>query len=264
MEKLINKFLSTNDGSGSGSGYGPGDGDGSGSGFGDGYGFGSGSGYGPGDGSGFGDGSGSGSGYDDGSGDGSGSGYGPDDGSGFGDGSGSGSGFGSGFGDGFGDGYGPGDGSGHIKSFNNIKVYYVDGIPCLFRSIKSNIAKVNIINNDLILSVAFIAKGHDLFVHGKSIKQAISSLQEKIFDNTSVDDKIESFILQFDMSLKYPASKFYEWHNRLTGSCEFGRDNYFENYGINMEDKYTVAQFINLTINEYGGEIISQLKTALL
>jgi len=80
----------------------------------------------------------------------------------------------------------------------------------------------------------------------------------------SIDDKIESFISQFDMSLKYPASKFYDWHNKLTGSCEFGRDNYFKNHEIDMDDKYTVTQFINLTLNEYGGEIISQLKTALL
>ena len=180
--------------------------------------------------------------------------------------SGDGYGYGSGSGDGSGDGSGYGDGYGYgdIKSFNNVKVCYIDGIPCIFKSIKLNIAKVNIINKDLTLTTTFVAKGHNLFAHGKSIKQAVDSLQEKIFDTMSIDDKIESFISQFDMSLKYPASKFYDWHNKLTGSCEFGRDNYFKNHEIDMDDKYTVTQFINLTLNEYGGKIISQLKTALL
>lgn len=104
----------------------------------------SGFGYGSGSGSGFGYGSGYGDGYGSGSGFGFGSGYGSDSGDGF--------------------GYGDGDGSG-LKSFNGNKIYLVDGVNTIVKSIKGNIAKGYILDKDFTINKCYIAKGQNKFAH---------------------------------------------------------------------------------------------------
>ena len=239
---------------GSGSGYGDGSGSGYGSGYGDGDGSGSGSGYGYGDG--YGDGSGSG--YGDGSGSGYGSGYGDGDGSG----SGSGYGYGDGYGDGSGSGYGYGDG---IKTFNNFEIYIIDDIPTIIKQARNNIAKGFILENDLTLTPCYIVKGHNYFSHGKTVKKAFEDLQNKIFENINPEEAIELFLKEFaDLDKKYPAKAFYVWHNRLTGSCEAGRNSFVKNGGYDLEkDTFTVLEFIEITENAYGGDIIKQLKNRI-
>ena len=74
------------------------------------------------------------------------------------------------------------------------------------------------------------------------------------------DEKIEKFIEEFEYKKKYKNSVFYEWHNMLTGSCEMGRNAFVKNHGINLDDEMTVDEFIELTINDFGSEIIEQLK----
>jgi hypothetical protein len=61
--------------------------------------------------------------------------------------------------------------------------------------------------------------------------------------------------------VKYPAAKFYDWHNKLTGSCKMGRDSFVKNMGIDLEkDEFTVSEFISLCENDYGGDIVRALK----
>ena len=216
--------------------------------YGDGSGDGYGSGYGDGDGSGYGDGSGDGYG--------SGSGYGDGDGSGYGDGDGSG--YGSGYGYGYGD--GSGDGSG-LKTIKNQKIYMVDDTETIITSIKGNIAKGFIVKKDLTLKPCYIAKSGNHFAHGETIKQAVADAQSKALQDLSVEERIDMFKQEFtDQNKKYSASKFFEWHNILTGSCEYGRKSFIENNGIDIEkDSFTIQEFIDLTKNSYGSEIIKQL-----
>ncbi len=294
MEDLIKKFLNIEVNSGSGSGNGNGSGDGSGNGYGSGsgsgYGSGSGSGsgdgdgdgsgYGSGSGSGSGDGDGSGYGYGSGDGDGSGSGSGNGDGSGngYGSGSGSGSGYGSGngYGYGYGDGDGDGSGDGKIKTnkylkggikkqihvldvFKSKKVYYIDDIPCLFISIKNNIAKVNLIKDDFSFDLCFVAKIGNLFAHGKTIKEALKSVNDKFFSSISIEEKKKEFIKKFKLSDIVENSIFFQWHHLLTGSCELGRLNFIESKGISLKEKMSVSEFLNLTKNEYNSSIINEI-----
>ena len=236
MEDLIKKFLSI--GSGSGDGYG--DGSGSGSGSGDGYGYGDG----------YGDGSGSGSGY--------GSGYG------YGDGYGDGSGDGYGYGDGYGDGYGSGSGSGYgygVKTYNGQKVYIIDGLETIIESIKANYSKGFILNKDLTLKPCYIAKTGDCFAHGGTLKDAVRDATKKYTHTLPVEERIKSFTQQFKKGTKYRAEEFFNWHNTLTGSCEFGRKQFCFDNVINVStDKLTVEEFIKLTKNSYGKDIILQLE----
>ena len=217
-------------------------------------------------GDGFGDGSGSGDGSVSGDGYGDGSGYGYGSGSGFGSGDGSGYGFGSGDGSGYGsvsgDGYGDGDGFGFgVKSIGGMVVSVIDGVETIVTRIKGNVAKGYILSNDLQLSPCYVVKNNKYFAHGKTLRAANEALQDKIFSDLDVDGRIAEFIKKFKASKKYPAKTFFDWHGKLTGSCELGRESFAKNHNIDLEnDVFTVAEFIALTENEYGGEVIKRLK----
>ena len=201
-------------------------------------------------------GSGYGSGYGSGSGDGDGSGSGSGDG----DGSGSGSGYGDGYGYGSGSGYGYGYGY-DIKSVNGNTIYIVDNIPTIITNVKGNIAKGFILGSDLSLTPCFIVKGNDQFSHGNTLHEAFESLQEKLYDDSTEEERIDKFKEHFsDFSKKYSAKEFLYGHHVLTGSCKAGRESFCRDKGIDVDnDKFTVYEFIELTRNSYGGEVIRKL-----
>ena len=165
-------------------------------------------------------------------------------------------------GSGYGDGSGDGDGSGYgIKTFCGLLVHDIDGIQTCITKVHGNLAKGFIISSDLTTSECFVAKGNDKFAHGKTFAEAQKSLQDKIFDDMPVEEKIEAFLSEFKEDRKYPAKLFYEWHHKLTGSCEFGRNTFVKNHGIDIENgKYTVREFIDITKHDYGGDIILQIE----
>ena len=226
MEVLIEEFVRVDYNSGYGNGYSSGYGDGYGSGYGDGYGSGNDSG----------DGSGNGNGYGDG--------------------------FGYSSGDGYGDGYGYGDsyGSG-LKTYQGDKIYQIDNTPTIIKSVKRNIAKGFILNNDLTLTQCFIVKEDNVFSHGKSLHEAFMSLQEKLYNNSTEEERIEKFKEKFrDFNKKYSAKELFVWHHILTGSCKVGRESFCRNKGIDIEnDKFTIYEFIDLTKDSYNGKIIKKL-----
>ena len=185
------------------------------------------------------------------------------DGSGYGSSLGDGFGFGSGSGSG--DGYGCGDGSGYnynnnISIFNSDVVYQIDNVPTIIKHVKGNIAYGFIINNDFTLTKCFIAKDDKYFAHGKTLKDAVDAVRQKKWQDMDTETTIEEFCKEFKPHEKYKCSKFFEWHNYLTGSCELGRKTFMKNHNIEMDDEFTVDEFINLTINDYGKKIIKQLK----
>ena len=205
---------------------------------------------------GYGDGSGSGSGY------GFGDGYGLGDGYGSGYGSGDGSGDGSGSGSGSGDGYGYGSGSGSgVKSINGNSIYVVDNIPTIITNVKGNIAKGFILHSDLSLTPCFIVKENNQFSHGNTLHEAFESLQEKLYDDSTEEERIDKFKEHFsDFSKKYSAKDLFIWHHILTGSCKFGREIFCKDRNIDInKDEFTIYEFIDLTKDSYMGEIIKKL-----
>lgn len=207
-------------------------------------------GYSNGYGNGYGSGSSNGYGY------GYGYGYGDGCGIGYGDGYGDGNGSGNGYGDGSGSGYGIGGG---IKKISGYDVYDIDEIDTIITSIKKNIARGFIVNDDLTFQRCYIAKSGNLFAHGETAREAVAALQEKIFEDFDDDERIDRFLEQFDLDEKYPASVFFDWHNKLTGSCMMGRKNWMEKNGVSMDDLYTVQEFAEKTVNSYGGAVIQKL-----
>ena len=220
------------------------------------------SGYGSGCGSGYGSGSGFGdsSGYGDGSGYGYGYGYGYGHGSALGFGSGFGSGCGSGSDSGYGRGYGRGYGDA-FKTFCGKDVFYIDNVPTIINRINGNVAYGAIITVDLGMNKCFVVKQDGKFAHGYSLRNAMSALADKLFEGMPTEERIERFWSEFKLGKKYPAQLFFDWHHRLTGSCEMGRRQFAEDRGIDVEAAtYTPEEFIELTENAYNGQIIRRLK----
>ena len=159
-----------------------------------------------------------------------------------------------------GSGYGYGSGDG-LKTYNNQTVHYIDGIATVIRTAFGNAARGYVINSDLTTKHCVIVKSGNLFAHGDTFADAQAALQEKLFDEMDPDEKIELFCEKFKDGVKYPAREFYDWHHRLTGSCEFGRNTFARDHGIDLDaGMYTVRKFVEITKDAYGGEIIRRLE----
>jgi hypothetical protein len=266
MDSTIDEFIKTNnshfsndesnyiydddDDSGYGNGYNSGYTDG----FGKGSGSGEGSSYGNGYGDGLGDGNGNGNGYSNG--------YG----CGYGYGNGYSNGYGNGDSNGCGNEYGNGDivnnySSYGIVSINNNKVYRIDNLPTIITSVKNNIAKGCILQNDLTLIPCFIVKEDNKFAHGLTLHKAFASLREKLYDDFSEEERIDKFKKHFsDFDKKYPVSELFIWHHILTGSCKAGRESFARDHEIDLQHDYmNIHEFIKITKDSYGGDIIKKL-----
>ena len=197
-------------------------------------------------------GSGDGCGYGDGCGSG--------DGCGYGDGYGDGDGYGSGYGDG--SGYGSGYGYG-IKEINGDKIYIIDNIPTILMSIRENVAKGYILQSDLQLKSCFVVKENNKFAHGNTLRDAFTSLQEKLYDDSTEEERIEAFKKKFpEYDVKYANRDLFAYHHVLTGSCRMGRESFVSGRGLSLDDKTTIREFVELTKNAYGGDIIKKLPSA--
>ena len=180
--------------------------------------------------------------------------------------SGYGYGYGSGDGSGYGDcsGYGYGDGDGYgdgILEYNHQKVYKIDGIPTIIDSVHGNYAKGKILRDDLTVTECYIAKYGNFFAHGDTLKQALQDVSEKYNENKPLEERISEFNEKYpDDDIPIDGNELFSWHHILTGSCLFGRQSFCQDHDLNVNDKYTVRQFISLTENAFGSEEIKQLK----
>lgn len=141
-------------------------------------------------------------------------------------------------------------------------VYYIDGIPCTVNSVHEDWMSVNIIRTDDFTSYkAFVAKVHGVVAHGETLKEAFQDAHDKYMAELEPEERCAMFVKEFsDMNKKYPAQSFFNWHGTVTGSCRIGRRNFADRHGINLDTAtLTIKEFINLTINEYGGDTIKLL-----
>ena len=189
-------------------------------------------------------------------GDGDGSGYGYGDGSGYG----YGYGYGSGDGDGYGYGYGYGDG---IKEVSGSMIYIIDNTPTIIISVRANVAQGFILQKDLQTIPCYIVKENNKFAHGDTLRDAFTSLQEKLYDDSTEEERIEAFKKKFhDYDTKYDNKDLFAYHHVLTGSCRMGRESFVNSKGLSLDDKTSVREFVELTQDAYGGDIIKKLPGA--
>lgn len=207
------------------------------------------------------DGNGCGYGYGNGCGDGCG--YGCGNGYGCGCGNGCGCGDGDGYGYGGGCGNGHGDSYGGVKEINGHAVYVIDNTRTIITSIHGNVAQGFILEHNTKLVPCYIAKDNNQFAHGRTLREAFASLQEKLYDDSTEEERIRAFKRKFpSYDTKYSNQDLFVYHHVLTGSCRMGRESFANSRGISLSDETTVREFVQLTKDAYGSDIIKKLPKA--
>lgn len=154
-------------------------------------------------------------------------------------------------GSGYGDGYGDG-----IKKYGDLDVNLVDGVPTIITAVHGSASRGYILHNDLTLEPCFIAKVDDHFAHGRTLREAVRDAQDKAFADQPAEQRTAAFLDEIKPNTAYPVMTLYDWHHRLTGSCEAGRKAFAKDHGIDLDGEMTREAFFELTKDAYGGEVI--------
>ena len=175
---------------------------------------------------------------------------------------GNGDGCGNGNGDGNGCGYSYNRGDGNIKSLNGQPVYIIDETQTIITQVVGQYAKGFILDSDLTMTPCYIAKCGNYFAHGETLRDAFEDAVSKYEQDLPTEERIANFNSTFpDNDKPIKVSLLYVWHNKLTGSCAMGRQAFAKEHNIDIEaDSVTVAEFVRLTENSYGGDVIKLLK----
>ena len=149
-------------------------------------------------------------------------------------------------------------GRGNIKALNGNIVDYVDSVPTIIIQVKGNFAKGYVVNEVCLTFVpCYIAKAGNSFAHGKTLKEAVADAKVKEMEKMPIEERIEKFKDVFgSLDSKHTGKEFYDWHHILTGSCRMGRDGFCKIHKIDLEKKYTVRYFLDITKNSYRSDII--------
>jgi hypothetical protein len=140
----------------------------------------------------------------------------------------------------------------------------IDGVQTIIYSVKGNVAQAAIVNDDLTLQECWVAKSGNYFAHGETMRDAVRDATNKATKAMPVEEKVAKFNLEFpDPNVKIPAKRLFEWHYTLTGSCDLGRKSFMQQRGISMDDSFTVLEFIEITKDHYGGDVIKMLRPDL-
>ena len=145
-------------------------------------------------------------------------------------------------------------------------MYNVDGIQTIIYQVyiddaANGYAVGRILKSDLTKEVTYIAKKENKFAHGKTLQEAVEAVNAKVIASKSVEERIQLFVEAFPMIDTFvKGEELFRWHNILTGSCMQGRKMFCQEKKINLEHEFTIAEFITLTINAYGGGVIKQLR----
>jgi hypothetical protein len=150
-----------------------------------------------------------------------------------------------------------------VKSIGKDTIEYIDGVPTILVSVRGNLAKgLTVDLADFSRTACFVVKQGYHYAHGKTAREAVKSLEEKLIAEMSVEERIAEFLrVGHDPRKKYPARHFFDWHGRLTGSCESGRIAFAKTKGIDLEKgAMTLPEFFALTRNAYGSQVIAELE----
>ena len=169
------------------------------------------------------------------------------------DGSGSGSGYG----------YGYGDGYGGLSEINGHSVFLIDNVATILCAVHQNVARGYVLHSDLTMEPCCVVKGNRMFAHGKTLREAMDALTNKMFEDMPEEERIAEFIKAHpDKDKLYSHQDLFDWHNRLTGSCEMGRKTFMKDHDLDMDGESTVTRFIDHTKNSYNGSVFRNLDRA--
>ncbi len=140
----------------------------------------------------------------------------------------------------------------------------IDNVATIISTVHDNIAKGYILQSDLTLTPCYVVKSGQFFAHGDTLRSAYEAVLDKSILSSPIRTRIESFLAEHNLTDYYPARDLFVWHHRLTGSCELGRKAFCRDNGIDIQvDKFSVFEFISITKNAYGGDVIRELEKTL-
>lgn len=146
---------------------------------------------------------------------------------------------------------------------NGYEVHRIDNIPTIITSVRGNVAQGFIVQSDLQLKPCYVVKENNKSAYGETLHDAFNSLQEKLFDDSSEEERLDAFKKKFpEYDVKYDNRDLFNYHHILTGSCRMGRELFVQNRGLSLDGKTSVREFVELTQNAYGGDIIKKLPGA--
>ena len=133
-------------------------------------------------------------------------------------------------------------------------------MPTIIKSVRDNIAQGFVLLSDLTLKPCYIVKEQSKYAHGDTLHDAFSALQEKLYDDSTEEERIEAFRKEFpEYDTPYPNRDLFTYHHVLTGSCQMGRESFCKDKGIDLDGCTTVRELVELTKGSYGGDIIKKL-----
>lgn len=136
----------------------------------------------------------------------------------------------------------------------------IDDMQTIITSVHGNTAQGFILQSDLQMKPCYIVKENNHFAHGNTLLDAFISLQEKLYDGSTEEERIEAFKQKFPLyDTKYDNQDIFTYHHVLTGSCRMGRELFITDKGLSLDGKTTVREFVELTKDAYGGDIIKKL-----
>ena len=149
-----------------------------------------------------------------------------------------------------------------IKTINGEAVYWIDAVPTILRHVAGDCAAGFTIREDMTLKACFVARAGDYYAHGATLREAMEEAREKYEGGLPEEESIRRFMETYPTLDTVAACRdLFEWHHTLTGSCKMGRTEFVNARGIDVEhDTMSVANFIRLTENAYGGETIKKMK----
>ena len=75
------------------------------------------------------------------------------------------------------------------------------------------------------------------------------------------EKRIDLFVKEHpELDAEHPCEDLFRWHNTLTDSCEFGRQQFCRDHGISLSERYTVRYFLDITKEAYGGSVIRKVR----
>ena len=138
---------------------------------------------------------------------------------------------------------------------------YIDYVPTIITQVRGNIACGYIVKEDLTLDACYIAKVGNSFAHGKTLKDAIADVEAKETERLPIEERIGKFQEVFgSLDSEHTGKEYYNWHHILTGSCLMGRDEFCKAHNIDLEKKYTVRYFLDITKGSYGSNVIKSIR----
>jgi hypothetical protein len=122
--------------------------------------------------------------------------------------------------------------------------------------VRGNVAKGFILRDDLTLAPTVVVKRGDKFAHGETLELARMALTEKL--QAYPEYQLEELKAAFE-SGPISGAELSEWHSKVTGSCQQGRDEFIRAKGIDLKRKYDAKEFLVLVKGQYGYEHLEGL-----